>query len=114
MKRKHKILIILLAVSVTISLTTVPAFALTESEVQDQVNAVGKEVCHRKSVRMVSVRNRLFEGVTEDRQLYVLSRHQCRTHRRLYAGRGDDCYAWDRSGKKLLQVKSAAPAGVLR
>ena len=43
MKRKHKILIILLAVSVTISLTTVPAFALTESEVQDQVNAVGKE-----------------------------------------------------------------------
>ena len=43
MKRKHKILIILLAVSVTISLTTVPAFALTESEVQDQVNAIGKE-----------------------------------------------------------------------
>lgn len=43
MKRKHKILIILLVVSVTISLTTVPAFALTESEVQDQVNAVGKE-----------------------------------------------------------------------
>ena len=43
MKRKHKILIILLAVAVTVSLTTVPAFALTESEVQDQVNAVGKE-----------------------------------------------------------------------
>ena len=63
MKRKHKILITLLAVAVTVSLTTVPAFALTESEVQDQVNAV-----------------------TEDRQLYVLSRHQCRTHRRLYAG----------------------------
>lgn len=44
MKRKHKILITLLAVAVTVSLTTVPAFALTESEVQDQVNAVGKEV----------------------------------------------------------------------
>ena len=43
MKRKHKILIILLAVAVTVSLATVPAFALTESEVQDQVNAVGKE-----------------------------------------------------------------------
>lgn len=43
MKRKHKILITLLAVAVTVSLTTVPAFALTESEVQDQVNAVGKE-----------------------------------------------------------------------
>lgn len=28
---------------VMVSLTTVPAFALTESEVQDQVNAVGKE-----------------------------------------------------------------------
>jgi len=37
MKRKHKILITLLAVAVTVSLTTVPAFALTESEVQDQV-----------------------------------------------------------------------------
>ena len=44
MKRKHKILITLLAVAVTVSLATVPAFALTESEVQDQVNAVGKEV----------------------------------------------------------------------
>ena len=33
MKRKHKILITLLAVAVTVSLTTVPAFALTESEV---------------------------------------------------------------------------------
>ena len=44
MKRKHKILITLRAVAVTVSLTTVPAFALTESEVQDQVNAVGKEV----------------------------------------------------------------------
>lgn len=43
-ERKHKILITLLAVAVTVSLTTVPAFALTESEVQDQVNAVGKEV----------------------------------------------------------------------
>ena len=43
MKRKHKIRIILLAVAVTVSLMAVPAFALTESEVQDQVNAVGKE-----------------------------------------------------------------------
>lgn len=44
MKRKHKILITLLAVAVTVSLTTVPAFALTESEVQDQVNASGKKL----------------------------------------------------------------------
>lgn len=43
MKRKHKILIILFAVTVSVSLTTVPVFALTESEVQDQVNAAGKE-----------------------------------------------------------------------
>ena len=91
MKRKHKILIILLAVSVTISRSTGSGKRRRE------------RICHRKSVRMVSVRNRLFEGVTEDRQLYVLSRHQCRTHRRLYAGRGDDCYAWDRSGKKLFR-----------
>ncbi len=34
----------MLTVVVTmVSLTTVPAFALTESEVQDQVNAIGKE-----------------------------------------------------------------------
>lgn len=43
MKRKHKIRIILIAVAVTVSLMAVPAVALTESEVRDQVNAVGKE-----------------------------------------------------------------------
>lgn len=43
MKRRYKILITLTVLVVMVSLTTVPAFALTESEVQDQVNAVGKE-----------------------------------------------------------------------
>ncbi len=43
MKRKYKILILLIVVITMVSLTTVPAFALTESEVQDQVNAIGKE-----------------------------------------------------------------------
>ena len=43
MKRKYRILITLAVVVMMVSLTTVPAFALTESEVQDQVNAVGKE-----------------------------------------------------------------------
>lgn len=43
MKRKHRILITLTVVIAMVMLTTVPAFALTESEVQDQVNAVGKE-----------------------------------------------------------------------
>ncbi len=43
MKRRYKILIMLTVVVTMVSLTTVPAFALTESEVQDQVNAVGKE-----------------------------------------------------------------------
>lgn len=43
MKRKYKILILLTVVLTMVSLTTIPAFALTESEVQDQVNAVGKE-----------------------------------------------------------------------
>lgn len=43
MKRRYKILIMLTVIVVMVSLTTVPAFALTESEVQDQVNAVGKE-----------------------------------------------------------------------
>lgn len=86
MKRKHKILITLLAVAVTVSLTTVPAFALTESEVQDQVNAVRERSCYRKPLRVVSVCDCLFEGIAENRQLYVFPRHQCRTHRRLYAG----------------------------
>ena len=74
MKRKHKILITLLAVAVTVSLTTVPAFALTESEVQDQVNAVGKEV----------VTGNLFVWFLC--AIAFFPRHQCRTHRRLYAG----------------------------
>ena len=43
MKRRYKILIMLTILVVMASLTTVPAFALTESEVQDQVNAIGKE-----------------------------------------------------------------------
>ena len=43
MKRKYKIFITLAIVAMIVSLTTVPAFALTESEVQNQVNAVGKE-----------------------------------------------------------------------
>lgn len=43
MKRRYKILILLTVVIAMVSFTTVPAFALTESEVQDQVNAVGKE-----------------------------------------------------------------------
>ena len=44
MKRRYRILITLAVIVMMVSLTTVPAFALTESEVQDQVNAVGKEV----------------------------------------------------------------------
>ena len=43
MKRRYKLLIMLTVLVVMVSLTTVPAFALTESEVQDQVNAIGKE-----------------------------------------------------------------------
>lgn len=43
MKRRYRILITLAVIVMMVSLTTVPAFALTESEVQDQVNAVGKE-----------------------------------------------------------------------
>lgn len=43
MKRKYKILILMTVVIAMVSFTTIPAFALTESEVQDQVNAVGKE-----------------------------------------------------------------------
>ncbi len=43
MKKKYKILIILAIVLAVISLTAIPAFALTESEVQAQVDEVGKE-----------------------------------------------------------------------
>ncbi len=43
MKRRYKILILLTVVIAMVSLTAIPAFALTESEVQDQVNAVGKD-----------------------------------------------------------------------
>lgn len=43
MKRRYKILILLTVVITMVSLTAIPAFALTESEVQDQVNTVGKD-----------------------------------------------------------------------
>ena len=43
MKRKYKILILMTVVIAMVSFTTISAFALTESEVQNQVNAVGKE-----------------------------------------------------------------------
>lgn len=43
MKRRYKILILLTVVIAMVSFTAIPAFALTESEVQDQVNAVGKD-----------------------------------------------------------------------
>ncbi len=43
MKKLTKLFVLLAVVTTTISLTTIPAFALTESEVQNQVNAVGKE-----------------------------------------------------------------------
>ena len=43
MKRRYKILILLTVLLLTVSFTAIPAFALTESEVQDQVDAIGKE-----------------------------------------------------------------------
>lgn len=44
MKRKTKILVVLVVMILAVSLCTVPAFALTESEVQQQVDSVGREV----------------------------------------------------------------------
>ncbi len=43
MKRRHKILLLMSYIAIMISLGTVRASALTEAEVQAQVNAVGKE-----------------------------------------------------------------------
>lgn len=43
MKHRRKILITLTVITAMLLLTTVPAFALSESEVLEQVNAVGKE-----------------------------------------------------------------------
>lgn len=43
MKRKYKILIMVAISLAMVFSTTIPAYALTESEVQNQVNAVGKE-----------------------------------------------------------------------
>ena len=43
MKRRYKILILLTVVLLTAASAAVPALALTESEVQNQVNAIGKE-----------------------------------------------------------------------
>ena len=43
MKRRYKIILTLVLTAITVSLGAVEAFALTEAEVQAQVNAVGKE-----------------------------------------------------------------------
>ena len=64
---------------------TIPAFALTESDVQSQVSASGKE----------GVAGNLFVwflcavAFTEDRQLHAGPWHQCGPYRWLYAGRSD-------------------------
>ena len=44
MKRRYKVLLLMSYIAIMISLGTVRASALTEAEVQAQVNAVGKEV----------------------------------------------------------------------
>ena len=43
MKRRYKVLLLMSYIAIMISLGTVRASALTEAEVQAQVNAVGKE-----------------------------------------------------------------------
>ena len=43
MKRRYKILLLMSYIAIVVSLGTVRASALTEAEVQAQVNAVGKE-----------------------------------------------------------------------
>lgn len=111
MKRKHKILIILLAVSVTISLTTVPAFALTESEVQDQVNAVGKEsvtgnlfVWFLCAIAFLKVSQKI-DSFMSSLGINVGHTGGSMLAEAMIAMRGIGV-------AKIIQVKSAAPAGV--
>lgn len=111
MKRKHKILITLLAVAVTVSLTTVPAFALTESEVQDQVNAVGKEVVTGNlfvwflcAIAFLKVSQKI-DSFMSSLGINVGHTGGSMLAEAMIAMRGI-------GAAKIIQVKSAAPAGV--
>ena len=105
----------MLTVVVTmVSLTTVPAFALTESEVQDQVNAIGKEAVTGNVFCVVFMLHCLFEGVAENRQLYEQPRHQCRTHRRLYACGSNDRRPRHRRGEIFFPADGAVAEVAIR
>ena len=85
MKRLKKILLLALMVTALSCLFCQPAFAISEEEVQAQVDAVGKEAVSGNVLIWFMC------AITEDRFFYGKSGRQCRPYRRQYAGGGYDC-----------------------
>ena len=84
MKRKHRILIILAVTLLMVCMCSVPAFAVTESEVQAQVDTQGKEAV-TGNIFIWFLCAIAFLKISQKID-YVESRYPCGTHRRLHAG----------------------------
>ena len=70
LKRFKKILFLALMVAALSCLFCQPAFAISEEEVQAQVDAVGKETGFRQCPDLVHVCDRLLEGIAENRLVH--------------------------------------------
>ena len=89
MKRLKKILFLALMVTALSCLFCQPAFAISEEEVQAQVDAVGKEAVSGNVLIwfMCAIG---FLKVSQKIDSFMASLRQCRPYRRQYAGGGYD------------------------
>lgn len=92
-KSKKLLLTVFLTVMVSF-LFCQPAFAISESEVQAQVDAVGKEAVSGNVLIWFLCAIAFFEGLTENRFVYEQFGHKRRSYRWLHAHRGHDRDSW--------------------
>ena len=86
MKKFKKILFLALMVAALSCLFCQPAFAISEEEVQAQVDAVGKEAVSGNVLIWFMCAIGFLEGIAENRLVHGKPGCQCRPHRRQYAG----------------------------
>ena len=90
MKKLRRILFLALMVGLLACLCCQPAFAaVTEEEVQAQVDAVGKEAVSGNVLIWFMCAD-VSQSITENRLLHGKSGSQCRPHRRQYVGGSHD------------------------
>lgn len=91
MKRLKKILLLALMVTALSCLFCQPAFAISEEEVQAQVDAVGKEAVSGNVLIWFMCAIGFLKVSQKIDSFYGKSGRQCRPYRRQYAGGGYDC-----------------------